>query len=170
MSTLISFRMYNNILTKSFPVLLLFHSSRYQPLLSKLPRLLTSSSLIPTFQFHSASPPYENRRGKVEGGTLLLKWHLTPPTSTLVFAVFVVQLPPSPKESMRKLVSISFHFNIYSFLFTGTSIYLHAVYVHHMPVAAHEYQEATNPLRPLWITGVGSGNQSWVFCNSSMHP
>lgn len=170
MFTLMSFRVYNNMLTKSFPVLQLFHKSRYQLLLSRLPRLLTSSSLVPTVQFHSASPPRWEMVGESQGGTLLLKGHLTPPTSALVFAVFGVQLPPSPKESMRKLVSTSFHFNIYSFLFTGSCIYLHAVHVHHMLAAAHGCQEATNLLRPLWIPGVGLGNQSWVFCNSSIHP
>lgn len=64
---LISIRMYNNILIKSFPVLLLFHPSTYQLLLSKLPRLFTSSSLVPTVQFHSASPPRWEPVGKSWG-------------------------------------------------------------------------------------------------------
>ncbi|KAH0516198.1 Polypeptide N-acetylgalactosaminyltransferase-like 6 [Microtus ochrogaster] len=46
-------------------------------------------------------PLNENWWGEVEGGTLLLKRHLA---AALVFAAFVVQLPPSPKESMRKLI------------------------------------------------------------------
>lgn len=64
---LISIRMYNNILIKSFPVLLLFLPSTYQLLLSKLPRLFTSSSLVPTVQFHSASPPRWEPVGKSWG-------------------------------------------------------------------------------------------------------
>lgn len=124
MSTLISFRMHNHILTKSLPVLLDFYRGRDQPLLNQCPRLLACPSPVPTIQFRSASSPRLEPMREREEGTLPLKGHLTLPS--LAYLCHHSGSPSSPREKHAGnwLVSMSILIFIY-FLFTCMCICLH---------------------------------------------